>query len=195
MARAITSAHHGETRGRDLLAKQARGHPRSRRGAFRAPGLRGHQVGGHRRRRRRRLDGALPLLRVEAPLPVRDHARRTVVVPHGLRRGHARARALRGRVRRGPARELRAQRGRGRPLPRARRRAGPAQPAAGHRARGGGPAARPLARAGARDRMVELPLARDGDRRDPRGRPATPDARAARLPQQRLALVPPARER
>ena len=56
-------------------------------------------------------------------------------------------------------------------VPRARRRAGPAEPAAAHRPRGGGPPARALTRPRARDRLVELPFARHGDRRDPRGRP------------------------
>ena len=48
----------------------ARGHR-----ALRARRLRGHQVGAHRRRRRRRADCALPLLRVQAALPVRDPRR------------------------------------------------------------------------------------------------------------------------
>ena len=86
--RARTSAGRG---------RQAHGDPRRGDGALRPRRLRAHEVGRHRRRRRRRADGALPLLRVQAALPVRDHGRGDRGLPAALRRAHRRRRRTRSR--------------------------------------------------------------------------------------------------
>ena len=82
----------------------------------------------------------------------------------------------------------------------------PAQPRAGGRAgaavrpqrlaaRGAGAPGRAGAHARPRVRLGELPLARDAAGRDPEERPAAAHARDPRALQQRLALVPPERDR
>src|SRR6266508_916894 len=65
--------------------REAHGDPRRGDRALRSQRLRGHEVGRHRRRRRRRAHRALPLLRVQAALPLRDHGPGDRGVPFALR--------------------------------------------------------------------------------------------------------------
>ena len=67
---------------------------------LRARGLRVHQVGRRRRGRRHRLDGAVSLLRVQAPLPVRDPGGRRPGRSREVRPRDRRARGLRRGARR-----------------------------------------------------------------------------------------------
>ena len=60
---------------RPVVTQQARGDPRGRDRPVRPRGLRAQQVGRRGGGRRHRLDGAVSLLRVQAPLPLRDHGR------------------------------------------------------------------------------------------------------------------------
>ena len=70
------------------MRHEARRDPRRGHGALRPGRLRAHEVGGHRGRRRRRPDRAVPLLRVQAALPLRDHGRGDRGLPRPLRGDH-----------------------------------------------------------------------------------------------------------
>ena len=83
--------------------RQARADPRGRGGAVRPARLRGDEVGRRRESRRHRLDRPLPLLRVEAALPLRDHGQGRRRVPRAVRPPHRRARRLGRSARRGAA--------------------------------------------------------------------------------------------
>ena len=78
-----------------VVAEQARGDPRGRDGPVRPRGLRALQVGRRGGCRRHRLDGAVSLLRVQAPLPLRDHGRGAGGRSREVRADHRRARRLR----------------------------------------------------------------------------------------------------
>ena len=150
-------------------------------------------MGRHRGRRRCRRDRAVPLLRVKAALPLRDHGRGHRGLPQPVRRDHRRASEIRARARGRDGELLRALRARGAAQPRAGRRAGPAVQPQHLRARGAGPPSRAGAHARPGVRLGELPRRRDARRRDPGDRPAPAHPRRARPLQQHLALVSPER--
>ena len=176
-----------------LVTQQAGGDPRHRDRAVRARRLRAQQVGGRRDGRRDRLDGALPLLRVQAPLPLRDHGRGARRGGRAVRPDHGRARGLRrGAGGRAPG-GVRPVGARSPAQPAARLRAGSGRGAPHVRARGGGAAARARAHARPRVQVGRVPDARDGAGRDPRSGAAPARPGAPRALQQRVPLVPPAR--
>ena len=76
-------------------AQQAPGDPQRGHGALRPGRVRAHEMGRHRARRRRRAYGALPLLRVQAALPVRDHGRGDRGLPQSFRRRSPRTSRIR----------------------------------------------------------------------------------------------------
>ena len=82
-------------RAADVVAEQARGDPRGRDRPVRPRGLRALEVGRRGGCRRHRLDGAVSLLRVQAPLPLRDHGRGARGRSREVRADHRRARRLR----------------------------------------------------------------------------------------------------
>ena len=151
-------------------------------------------MGRHRQGGRHRLHGALSLLRIQAPLPVRDPGARRPCRPREVRACDRGARGFRGCAGRRAQRRLRADRPRGPAQPCAGGRAGARRPASHVGARGGVAPGGPLRDARSRVRLGDLPHARDGAGRHSPGRPAPALTRHSRPLQQRLALVSPARQ-